>query len=239
MTQISVYKFENLQAAFLLLFLLFVTGCNSQPSEIQPGLLMLSTKAANAGNQSPEQKTKTYPLGKGMLLIRVMKDTTTLASGLSHNHAIQAFGWSGTFSWNPENQACSVSIQIPVDSLKPDLPAARTFAGLEGELSDGTRQDIRKNMLSNSQLNSKNYPEISFTSNQGSLAGTTLTLEGKLTIRGVTKTVRVSVLDFKAGKTISGTGSFEIKATDFGFEPYSALFGQLKNKNTMTIMFQL
>jgi hypothetical protein len=32
---------------------------------------------------------------------------------------------------------------------------------------------------------------------------------------------------------MSAAGTFSAKATDFGFEPYSALLGALKNRNEM------
>ena len=54
------------------------------------------------------------------------------------------------------------------------------------------------------------------------------------TTRAISIPVSVSDSD---GLRIKGT--FPVKATDYGFEPYSAMFGAVANKDEMKITFDL
>lgn len=65
-----------------------------------------------------------------------------------------------------------------------------------------------------------------------------MTLKGDFTMHGTTQAVSIPV-------TVSDTdglslkGSFPVKATDYGIEPYSAMFGAVANKDEMKITFDL
>ena len=176
---------------------------------------------------------------KGILFINVYKDTETLGAALAHDHAIQAVGWSGKAKWDTENvAACDISVTVPVNNLQVDRLETRKLSGLEGEVSDSQRADITKNMLAEGQLNAEAHPNISFQSTECSGEGSKITLKGQFTLRGVTNTVSMPVfLSIDEGIRIKG--SFKIKATDYGFEPYSAMFGQIRNSNEMKITLDL
>ncbi len=178
--------------------------------------------------------------GKGLTYILVNKDPDTLAAGLSHDHAIKSTGHSGSFTWNAADAgACRLEVTVPVAKLDPDLPAVRKAAGLEGEISDGQRADIKKNMLDSSQLNASAHPNISFKSKGCSGGEGSFEVSGDLSIRGKTKAVVLKGKLTADGSSFRITGRLPIKATDFGFEPYSAMFGQLKNRNEMTLVVDL
>lgn len=171
-----------------------------------------------------------------LLYIKVYKDPETLAAGISHDHAIRAATVSGSITWDAANpSACNVAITLPVSSLTPDESWMRKAAGLEGELDDGMREDVKKNMLSVGQLNGGAHPNITFQST----SCTSSSITGNLTIRGKTQSVNMpaTVIDHEGGVKI--TGSIGITASQFGFEPYSALFGQLKNRDNMDLKIKL
>lgn len=179
---------------------------------------------------------------KGILYINVYKDTETLGAGLAHDHAIQAVGWSGKATWDPaQPETCSLSLTVPVNNLQVDRPETRRLAGLEGDVSDSQRADITKNMLAEGQLNATAHPNISFQSTGCETQGDSITINGNFTLRGVSKSISVPVTvksdNYSEGIQIKG--SFKVKATDFGFEPYSALFGQIRNSNEMKINIDL
>ena len=57
---------------------------------------------------------------KGILYINVYKDTETLGAALAHDHAIQAVGWSGKATWDPDDvSACNISVTVPVSFVTP------------------------------------------------------------------------------------------------------------------------
>lgn len=171
-----------------------------------------------------------------LLYIKVYKDPDTVAAGLSHDHAIRAATVSGNVTWDAASPgSCSVAITVPVSSLTPDETWLRQAAGLEGELDDGMREDVKKNMLSVGQLNGNAHPNITFQST----SCTSSSISGNLTIRGKSQpvTMNATFADHEGGVKI--TGSLGITASQFGFEPYSALFGQLKNRDNMELKIKL
>ena len=175
---------------------------------------------------------------KGIIFVQVYK-APTLASNLSHNHAIQAVGWSGKAKWDPEDYtSCDISISVPVNNLQVDKPEVRKLAGIEGTISESMRKDVKKHMLSDVQLDADQYPMIAFQSTECEGSGDSMTLKGNFTMHGTTKAISlpVSVSD-KDGLSLKG--SFTVKATDYGIEPYSAMFGAIGNKDEMKLTFDL
>ena len=113
-------------------------------------------------------------------------------------------------------------------------PDKKIKKGFEKTISEGDRQEVRKNMLSEGQLNGDKHKTISFQST----SCTADSITGKFTLRGVTNTVtmpaKIKTADKGAWKFLV-KGSFKIKSTDYGFKPYSGLGGAVANKDEMRI----
>jgi polyisoprenoid-binding protein YceI len=90
------------------------------------------------------------------------------------------------------------------------------------------------------QLDVARFPMITFTS-------TTITLEtqdrylvmGPLTIRGVTKAVRFPANVVMEGNVFRGTATLTLMQRAFGYKPYSALLGTIKNKDAVMLHIDL
>jgi polyisoprenoid-binding protein YceI len=212
--------------------------------------LLLVSSVAVADDPPPEEPADaapagppppvTYGLTGSNLIIQVFKDEGGLASGLAHNHAIKATSVSGSFTWDAADpSACQLKATVPVASLSPDETSVRKQVGLEGEISAGQREDIKKNMLASDQLDGGNHPNITFESTGCSGSGDKVTLKGNLSIRGKSKSVSVPLSFSADASSFSGKGTLTINATDFGFEPYSAMFGQIGNRNDMKLHVNL
>src|SRR3989442_5986753 len=97
-----------------------------------------------------------------------------------------------------------------------------------------------KSMKAESQLHVAKFPMIRFSS-------TTITAEtqdrflvtGQLTIRGVTKAVQFPAKVVMTGKAFRGTATLELAQSAFGYKPYSALLGAIKNKDGVTLHIDL
>ncbi len=171
-----------------------------------------------------------------LLYLTVFKDPTTPAPGISHDHAIRSVGWWSEARLNPDDLAgCAISVTLPVSSLVVDERWVRRVAGLEGELSEATRDSVRKNMLSTEQLHSEDHPTMAFTSTHC----TASSVVGDLTIRGVTRRIEMPAQLSATDGRLSLTGQVSILATDFGFEPFSAMMGALKNQDEMRLSVTL
>ena len=194
---------------------------------------------ADPGPEAPPPPV-TYDLSQSQLVIQVFKDEGGLASGLAHNHAIHATKVEGSFTWDAADPAsCALSVTVPVNRLEPDETSLRKQFGLKGEVSAGQRADIKKNMLADDQLDGDRHKNITFESTGCSASGDKVTLKGNLTIRGKSNAVSVPV-DFRAdGAVFSTKGSLVIRATEFGFEPYSTMFGQISNRDDMKLHVNL
>ena len=189
----------------------------------------------------PEAVASTWNLSTSgsQLYVQVFKDPDTIGAGASHDHVVVAKSWSGTVTWHPTDASqCQLDISVPVSKLVVDSPSMRSAVGYEGELSESQRGSVKKNMLASDQLNSGSFSNITFSST--SCSGTTgqVTVTGKMTIRGKSKTISVN-LNVNLDDGFSASGRFKAKHTDFGFDPFTAMMGALKNKNQMSFSIKL
>jgi len=189
--------------------------------------------------EEPPAGATTYTLdpSQGLLWVQVFKDPDTVGAGLSHDHIVAAYGWSGTVTWDADDASkCAVSIKVPVSGLDPDAPSLRRMVGYEGDLSESQRGEVKGKLQGKGQLYLSKYALISFTSTScsGASGVGAVAVTGDLSIRGQKKSITVNMTVAADGSSFTAQGGFNAKATDFGFEPFSAMMGALKNKNKMT-----
>lgn len=179
--------------------------------------------------------------GGSLLYVLVENDASTLMSRMGHDHVVRATGWTGSFVYDAGNpEETKVEIRLPVQGLRADEAHMRGVAGLAGNVSDGDCRKTEENMLKKGQLWADKYAEISFVSAScrvGSGAGAIL-VKGTLTIRGVGKLIEVVMtMDEKEGRP-RARGRFSVSHEDFGFKPYSAPLGALKNKDKIEFVIE-
>lgn len=178
----------------------------------------------------------TYALdpAKSALYVQVFKDPTTVGSDLSHDHVVLATGWSGTVRLDPTNPAtCEARVSVPISGLRPDLPEWRRRVGYNVMLSDAQQTQVGEHLRGGDQLDASRFPEIHFQSNTCAGSGESRTASGTLAIRGVSKAVQVPLKLTVKGGTLKASGGFSLKHSDFGFQPYTAFFGALKNQEEL------
>ena len=173
------------------------------------------------------------------IYVQVYKDPSSIAASMSHDHAIRARGFEGQVIWkSTEPQNCMLEFQVPVHFLDVDPDALRKSLNLPGVLSRKDRKEIRKNMLSKDQLWAEKYSYINFSANNCVLQDDGVRIDGKITIRGVTKKIS-TVLKIDSETKLHISGSFHLNQTSFGITPYSAFMGAVKNKNRIKISLDL
>jgi polyisoprenoid-binding protein YceI len=175
---------------------------------------------------------------KSLLAVLVQGDSDAMIEG--HKRGIRAMDFTGIVKWHPEDYSqCDIKITVPVKMLTVDPPGLRTQLGLEGETSEKDRVKIEENMLSKSQLDAETFPEITFQSTLCTGTSGKVSVTGDLTIRGVTKSI-TTVMDVQSdSKTFRAKGNFSILHTDFGFKPFSAFLGMIRNDNTLTFFIDV
>lgn len=182
-----------------------------------------------------EAAAGTYNLN-GSLYIQVYKDPSTVAAALAHDHIVQAKGWTGTATIDlADLSSCAMDISVPVDTLVVDATPIRENLGYTTFPKDSEREDIKKEMLSEGQLNGAKYKTITWKTTKCEMNGERVNMTGDLTIRGKSKTLTLPMSVKQDEVSFHAKGAVAIKATDFGFDPYSAGFGALKNQNRMLL----
>jgi len=85
-------------------------------------------------------------------------------------------------------------------------------------------------------LNEKEYPKITFKADQLDIKGNQLVGKGQLTIAGKTNEIPIDLTFSKTSET-SVKGSINLKMTDYGVTPPTAVFGTIKTGDEVTIQF--
>lgn len=187
---------------------------------------------------SPASKTYALDTKKSMVFVIVKNDPSSLLSGLAHDHAIGATGWTGSVTWPTDAGAtCKIDITVPVSGLEVDIAGYREKAGLDGqEVSAEDKAKIKENFSGPRQLDAKNYPNITFKSTACKGAGATFMIEGDMTLKGVTKKVVIPMAIKTDGTSFSASGKFTLRGTDYGMAPFSAVGGTLRNQDSLTFV---
>lgn len=135
-------------------------------------------------------------------------------------------------------------IQLPADESKAlaELDAeAKSFVNIDTDMKDFERSGFHK-VLHEEVLASAKHPTIKFrsvsiTNVQKSGSNRSFTLNGDLTLRGVTRRVAFPVKVTINGNQLRATGEENIKQTDFGITPYSGGLGTIKIGDQLKVSF--
>ncbi len=152
-------------------------------------------------------------------------------------------GTSNIHDWNMKSEkgTCSGTFDLSNTGTVTGL-SALSFS-VQAESLKSEKSGLDKN--SYKALNTSKYALISFTAGQVTVkpatgSSHTLVTNGKLTISGVTKDVQfIANGVVNADKSITYSGTYQLKMTDFNVEPPSLMFGAIKTGNAVTVKFNL
>ena len=167
----------------------------------------------------------------------------TFTVDTERSHATIEVGKAGAFSFAGHTHEVDAPLKGGAVRFDPDAPAksdvrlefnaaAMRVTG-KGESADDVPK-VQETMLGEQVLDVKKFPAITFEST----SVTTGNVTGKMTIHGTTKPVSASVAVKVDGATLTATGKFTIKQTDFGIKPIS-VGGVVKVKDELAITFTI
>lgn len=173
------------------------------------------------------------------LVLQLFKDG--VAARLGHDHVVHASMFSGTVAHDPRNpEATSIQVAVDVGSLIADDPGTRRKFGLAGEPSASDRAEIDKAMKADGQLAAARFPSMTFTSTAiATQPDGRFLVTGRLTIRGVTNELTFPAQMSVEGAQLRGRAQLKFKQSSFGYPPYSALLGAIKNKDEVILHIDL
>ena len=132
-------------------------------------------------------------------------------------------------------------LEIPVDSFVVDASAARAEEGDEfaAQVSEPARRDTRENMLGREVLDAAKHPLVRVESIAlvGPQWGPTVT--ARVTLRGVMRDLRFAAAVLRQDDLLAVVASFRINQSEFGIEPFTALNGGLRVRDSLDIRVRL
>jgi polyisoprenoid-binding protein YceI len=152
--------------------------------------------------------------------VEAIVEKTGLLSG--KKHVLEWGRFAGTFTVAPG----AVELTVEAGSVKV----------LDDWIGDGKKEDVRKETVGKDVLNAAAHPQIRFVSTGVSgETGGAFQVNGRLTIRGVTREVTLAVK--RNGGQYEGETAFAMSA--FGIKPPKAVLGAIGTKDRMTIRFRV
>ena len=163
--------------------------------------------------------------------VRVIASGVLSAFGHSPTIAIRDF--AGDASFNPDKlETASLHFAVKAASL-----------GVTDDISDKDRREIESEMQNN-VLESAKYPEIVYDCARVSVDNpangqNALTLNGSLTLHGVTSGLKVPARVAVTGDMLRAFGEFSLRQSDYNIKPVSAIGGGLKVKDEVKFSFDI
>jgi len=164
-----------------------------------------------------------------------------VGSPLAHDHVVRATDYAGRIQGDPTvPTAASISVEVKTASLRADEPTVRQEYGLPALPSEKDRADIQRAMESTSQLDVARYPTMRFRSTGiAKRAEDQFVVTGDLTIRDVVRPVTFPVAVERRDDAVHGSGSLRFRQSSFGYEPYSAYLGAVRNQDEVVLHFDV
>jgi polyisoprenoid-binding protein YceI len=165
-----------------------------------------------------------YRLGpeSGRLLVHTTR--TGLGAKAGHDLTIEVTRWHGHTTVDTADPAnSSVTVQVDVDSFQ----VRQGTGGVKPLTAD--RAEISKTLKQ--VLHTAQHPTITFRSRRVDGSAGSFTLDGELTIMGITRpvTVQGGVTD---GRVVGGA---TVVQSRWGIRPYSAFFGALRLRDEVKV----
>ena len=170
-----------------------------------------------------EIHTTSFEIGpeNARLLIRTHRQGLGARAG--HDLVIEATRWAVQVRLDPgELPLGHVEVRVDTHGLE-----VREGYGGAKSLTDKDRLEIKSN-IEEKVLHANRYPELRFTAEKVVVEEHDAHLTGNLTIGGQTRPAGVDVHLEPAADGLHGRGAVQVRQTDFGIKPYSALMGMLK-----------
>jgi polyisoprenoid-binding protein YceI len=214
---------------------LLLAGCQTtsvKPSSSAPSAALPSKPASGSVHY-------TVDAAHSEVLFLVYKAGTFSAFG--HNHTVEARGFTGEVYLAPNFKDSIFSLKLPVKSFELDKPETRAAQGADFT-SHPTAQDIQgttEHMLGADCLDAEKYPDVTIQSVSVSGAESKAEMTVRITLHGTARDLKVPVSVSRDGDDLTASGDFELKQSEFGIKPFSALGGGLQVADTFKVKVKI
>jgi len=156
-----------------------------------------------------------------------------LLSALGHSPNIAIPDFEGEFALNPEAiEQSSVRLAINASSLT-----------VMDDIREKDRNEIERTMR-REVLETDSFPEIVYEASEASAnkiadGQYAVTLNGQLSLHGVTQTQPVSARIYLSGDMLRAVGEFSLSQREYEIRPVSAVGGTIKLKDELKLTFDI
>ncbi len=148
-----------------------------------------------------------------------------------HDLTIEVTRWEAVATVEAADPtASSLTVDVDVDSFE-----VRDGTGGLKPLTDGDRAEIQRT-IHEKILHTEQHPKITFRSTRVRGTPESVTVDGDLTIVGVTRPVSVRCAVGGDGRA---RGAVTVTQTRWGIKPYSAFLGALKLNDDVDVLFDV
>jgi polyisoprenoid-binding protein YceI len=189
---------------------------------------------ATAWPLEPRAASNAYQIDGGKSRVTIDVGKSGVFSFAGHKHEVSGPIESGSVEIDPDNLSAShVSLAIATGSLK--------VSGADEPPAD--RPKVQEAMESDQVLGVARYPRITFestsvTANRKGTPTLDVVVAGRLTIREVTRPVSVPVHVQLGDRSLTATGRFSVRQTEFGIKPIS-VGGVVTVRDRLDIAFSI
>lgn len=161
-----------------------------------------------------------------------------------HNHVMRVANMEGAVFLPEEmlGDEARIDIVFPVAGIEVDpMPLREAVGGAFAStgLTPEGAEKTREHMLDESIMNADRFPKIGLSAGKVHGELPKLVVDMALTIHGVQRRQLIPATVRVEGGTLTATGAFAIRQTDYGITPSSAMGGALYAQDPIMIEFEL
>lgn len=175
-------------------------------------------------------------------LVRIYAFRAGRAARLGHNHVLSAPRFTGFF-YLPASGAANgrFDLAFRLDQLEIDNPAYRSELGtaFSSVLSPEAIESTREHLLGANDLQADRFPFVHIRSLQISGEAPKFAAETQVEMHGQEREIWIPLNVVGLPDRLSVSGSFVLRQTDFGVQPYSLLLGLLSVQDEVVLDFEL
>jgi hypothetical protein len=217
---------------FLVPILLLLGACAAPPVAPPP-----AAPAAPAPAAGPSEA---WNVVKSQLEVRVYRDGPM--AQLGHNHLITSNGLTGRIDLREPRTASRFHLELPLESLVVDDPAARTAAGggFAASVPAKDREGTRRNLLNGEVLDAARQPVIVLSADAIWGGPKKYTARVRVALRGEERLLDVPLTleETEEGRLLVHA-SLRLRHADLGLVPFTVAMGALRVRDDFEINCRL
>lgn len=212
---------------FLTALMLFAAGC-ALPPQVPPP----AAPAVEAKSRAPFEA---WDVTGSRLEIRVYR--AGAMEKLGHNHLVTSDALKGTIERREPRSASGFRLELPLETLRVDDPAARAAAGADfaREVPERDREATRTNMLGKTVLDAKRQPVITLSADGLEGGPAEYRVQVRVGLRGEERVVAVPVSVRFEGAKLEVHAHFSLRHADLGLTPFTAALGAIRVRDDLEI----